>query len=535
MKRLALAAAAAAMVCSASAAGAETPEEKLARKEEEKRLGSLYLRCDGKPNNMSDGESFARILGAVTLLGIFAKSPEAPDASKRLFGQAGVDACSQLIDGEKAETNGLRRIPLILARALHRIEAKDYRVALDDVAKARDEAKTLGLVGNPYFDRSMGLSFDNIEAEALLRLDDAAGAQKASLRRTEGLSFSYVPLLTARTYVEFHRGSQPEAEQVLTRLLRLQPESLITYARMLEEEGRFSEAAAKHEIMLSTLAELKAEEASSTFYAQAALGHALAGEWDRARERAEFARNNIVDRRNRGVPEENSSRAVELLDLHDILRLAHEGNLVQARRNFAARSQWLEPSLGALMEANRILREGAPAEELTGMLAQTPEEMWKERRDAAMAVKLQKDTDNDTLFDLIWPYAKIGEFEDQSKETWRVAKSRMMATKPDEKTGRWYVATYGNRLVTIDSIVLHSALQAKAAGKQGFTMMLYLSDRTSYYGPLTSAFVRFVDPGEPGVDAERYLVADDVIAELRQVIPSPEEIKAKKKKQPKMI
>ncbi|WP_336979543.1 hypothetical protein [Altererythrobacter fulvus] len=529
MKRLALAAAAAAMVCSASAAGAETPEEKLARKEEEKRLGSLYLRCDGNPNNMSDGENFARILGAVTLLGIFAKSPEAPDASKRLFGQAGVDACTQLIDGEKAETNGLRRIPLILARSLHRIEAKDYRVALDDVAKARDEAKTLGLVGNPYFDRSMGLSFDNIEAEALLRLDDVAGAQKASVRRTEGLAFSYVPLVTARTYLEFRRESEPETELVLNRLQRFQPESFFSYARVLEEQGRFAEAASKFEEVLKALDELKPEEANSGLYAQTALSHALAGNWERARERAEFARNNIVDRRNRGVPEDNSSRTVELLDLHDILQLAHDGNIVQARRSFAARSQWLEPSLGAVMEANRILREGAPAEELTGMLAHTPDELWKERRDAAMAVKLQKDTDKDTLFTLIWPYAKIGEFEGRSKDTWRIAKSKMMSSKPDEDTGLWRIGAFGNRQVTIDSIVLHSALQAKAAGKQGFTMMLSLSDIKSYYGSLTFAFVRFVDPDEPGVSAERYIAADDAIAELRQVIPSPDEIKARKK------
>ncbi|HTN15817.1 MAG TPA: hypothetical protein VL094_13530 [Sphingomonadaceae bacterium] len=529
MKKIFLAAAAAALAAHGPLA-AETDAEKLAAKEQEKKLGSLYLRCDGKPNNMSDGESFARILGAVTLLGIFAKSPEAPDSSKRLFGEAGVDACTQLIDGAKPEGNGLRRIPLILARAIHRIEAKDYQAALGDVAKAREEATALGLVGNPYFDRSMGFSFDNIEAEALLRLDDVAGAQRASLRRANGLAFSFIPLLTASTYSEFRRESLPEATAAMENVARILPFQLAGYAEILEEQGHFAEAAAKREALLSTLEELKPKEAGSLSYAGTALGHALAGNWEQAAKRAEFARSNMADRRTRGVPEENAPQTVELLDLYDILRLAHDGNIVQARRNFGARSQWSEPGLGAVMEANRILREGAPAEELTGMLARTPEELWKDRRDAAMAVKLKKDTDNNTLFALVWPYAKIGEFEGRSKDTWRVTKSKMMGATPLKDNGLWRISAFGNPLVTIDSIVLHSALQAKAAGKKGFTMLLTLPTRNNgYYIPLTSAYVRFVDPDEPDVRAERYLAADDVIAELSQVIPSPEEIKARKK------
>ena len=112
--------------------------------------GSLYLQCDGNPNNMSAGESLARLVGAVTLLGIFAPRVESPDPSKRQFGQAGVGACTSLIDGEKQETNLARRLPLILARALHRIEvhgaaatpAEHWTVGfrVRDVAQAPDGA-----------------------------------------------------------------------------------------------------------------------------------------------------------------------------------------------------------------------------------------------------------------------------------------------------------------------------------------------------------------------------------------------------------
>ena len=47
---------------------AEAEAARLAEREEAKRLGSFYLRCDGVPNNTTGGEDFARFVGAVTLL-----------------------------------------------------------------------------------------------------------------------------------------------------------------------------------------------------------------------------------------------------------------------------------------------------------------------------------------------------------------------------------------------------------------------------------------------------------------------------------
>ena len=104
--------------------------------------GSAYVQCDGQPDNVTDGETAARLLGAVTLLGLFAPPHESPDASKRKFGAAGVAACDSLLTGEKPENNATRRLGLILGRALHQIEAKNYEAALDDVALARREAES---------------------------------------------------------------------------------------------------------------------------------------------------------------------------------------------------------------------------------------------------------------------------------------------------------------------------------------------------------------------------------------------------------
>src|SRR5207342_1870571 len=57
--------------------------------------GSAYVQCDGQPDNVTDGETAARLLGAVTLLGLFAPPHESPDASKRKFAAEGVAARSE--------------------------------------------------------------------------------------------------------------------------------------------------------------------------------------------------------------------------------------------------------------------------------------------------------------------------------------------------------------------------------------------------------------------------------------------------------
>lgn len=505
-----------------------TPAQKAAEAEERKRLGSLHVRCDGQPNNMTDAESFGRLLGALTLLSIFAPAPEEPNPAKRLFGKAGVDACSQLIDpGEKTENNGLRRLPLILARAIHRIEAKDYAAAIADVEKARGEAKTLTLVGNPYFDRSMGLSFDNIEAEARLRLDDALGAQEVSLRRLDTINYGFVPMVFANDFGEYMRTYTPRAEQLQTNLSRLSPSSLNSFASDLEEAGRFADAAAKREALLTVLESLKPKHPGSISYANAALSHALAGNWDKARQRANFARSNLEQRNASGVPDNDAAKVVEVLDLYDIVRQAHEGQMKEARRSFAARSQWISSSFGAVREVNKRLRTGASQDELFGSLGPTPEQLWEDRKASRLATKLQKDTDNDTLFDLVLPYARINEFEAQSKDTWRLDKPKMMSAEPNKETGHYSIFSWGAVQTRYDSIVLHAALRARQKGKQGFTMMLL----PTQYG--TTGWVKFVDKTEEGVDPALFVEAAPVIEELGKVIPSPLELEARKKSRAK--
>lgn len=528
MKKLLAAVALTALTCTTSIAHAQTAAERA----EEKKLGSRYLRCDGEPNNVTGGETFARLLGAVTLLGLFAPTPETPDPSKRLFGEAGVAVCSELIDGDKAEANAVRRVPLILARALHHIEAKNYPAALADVEKARSEAAAAKLAGNPYFDRSMGLSFSNIEAEVHLRMGDPVAAQKASLAAQGAMKYSFVPSIVIRDFSDFVRELSPEAEARLAANARVLPSLLIGYANRLDEMGRFADAATKNEAVIEVAEGLKSDDKGSLPYARAALSHALAGQWDRADARAAFARTNLAARRADGKPEENAAQVVEVLDLFDIVKLAQGGDLAAARRNFAARSEWTAPSFGSVMEVNRRLREGASEAELFGALAKTPEAMWQARYDNLLAVRLQRDTDNKTLFALIQNYAQVGNFEGRSKATYQVAKSKMMAKKAGDD-GQWPIFAGGDIYSGIDSILLHAALQAKAQGKEGFTMFIVLPRITpGYYPPPIAGYTRFVNSGEPGAGEAQFISAAEVITELSPVIPSPAELKERKQRRP---
>lgn len=515
MKKLVFAAAAAA--CALNAGTVQAAE----------REPSLYLKCDGEPNNMTGGEQFARFLGAITLLGLFAPSPESPDPAARLFGEEGVEACSQLIDGEEGEGNVVRRVPLILARALHQIEAKNYEAALADVELARAEATAGELVGNPYFDRSMGLSFNNIAAAAHLRMGNPQAAREVSLSRISEMRYSFVPGLHADDYGRFLRDMSPEAEIRNRTAGQIMPAFLITYASRLDEVGRFEDSAKVYEAFINVLDGIGDGPRASAPYARAAIAYALAGNWEKATEWGERARRNMDQRIAEGQPEDNSASIVELLDLYTVLKQAQNGEMAMARRTFAARSRWTVPSFGSVLAVNRKLREGAAEDELFGSLSMSAEEQWQQRYDDLIAAELQSDTENDDLFDLIVSYAKVDEFEDRANRTHRVERSRMMSDEPDED-GHWRIAATGNIQSAIDAIVLHAALQARHKGKEGFTMFL-TTPQAAYGGPLTVGFAQFFSPGDEGYNEVTFIPADAVIAELGEVIPTRDEVRARKR------
>ncbi|ODU17155.1 MAG: hypothetical protein ABS87_15080 [Sphingomonas sp. SCN 67-18] len=488
--------------------------------------GSFYLQCDGAPNNMTGGESAARLLGAVTLLALFAPPPEGFDASKRKFGADGVAACSALLSGDKQEGNPARRVGLMLGRALHQIEATDYQAAIADVGKARAEAEAAGLMADPYYVRSRGRAFALIEAAALARMGRAAEARELALRDEALWKHAYFELATRPNYdFAIPTGSAAEDRDMDWRS-RAEATFAVRHANRLDELGRFAEAAVMRDALVDFDRATTPDARRSVWIAQAVVSHALAGDGVKAAELAREARANFDKRQGEGKPEPSAAEYVELMDLYAVIQAADAGDVKAARRLFSARSQWVGASFGSVLEMNRRLRAGAAPDELIGGLARDPEQLWKDRADTRMATMLAADKENKALFWLIPSTLTAGAYEALSKQVWRVDKSRILIKPKDpskKKSALETLALYGSDAsVTFEALSLHAALLAQSRGHEGFVIMPVITERVIAAGILTGK------RGDPGLPAALFNDAAAVIAELRQILPDPEALKARR-------
>ena len=490
--------------------------------------GSAHVQCDGQPNNVTSGETAARLIGAVTLLGLFAPSPEAPDASKRKFGAAGVAACTSLIDGDAREGNSNRRLGLILGRAIHQIEAKNYQAAIADVALARREAEAAGLTANPYFVRSRGRAFDLVESAALLRMGRAAEAREVSLRNAGAVQYSLFPLLATPTFAGMIPAPSEEEDRLLQWQSRLIPAAANQRADRLDLAGRFADSARVRDAYVEFDAEHSPEINSSVAIARAAVAHALAGDAAAAADRANAARANLEKRKSEGKPETDTAEFVELMDLYEILETARRGDAKGARRLFAARSQWVGVSLGSVLEVNRRLRQGAAADELIGGLARDGEKLWSEQAETTRAALLAKDSDNKTLFALTPGLRPASGYEALSKNVWRTDKSKLVLKLKSADASKSKMELMFLPMVdpttAMDAYVLHAALLARSRGHQGFVFMPIVTDN------LVAASFRTGDRGQKGFPEDLFVPADDVIAKLGPVIPDPVKLQQRRVK-----
>ncbi len=503
-------------LAAAAQTASTTPEKKAAE-------GSRYVQCDGEPNNVTGGETAARLLGAVTLLGLFAPPPEAADASKRKFGAEGVTVCSELLTGEKREGNPSRRVGLIMARAIHQIEAKDFASAIADADLAQKEAEAAGLMADPYFARSRGRAFDLIRAAALFRQGKIAEARDMTIRNA-GLAKHSFLALSGNQYSQMVQTGTPAEAQYYGWMTRSTALLASSEAARLEEIGRLREAATLREAKLDFLSVLN-DQKNSVALAEAAVANALAGNRELGQQRAREAQANFDQRRSEGKPETNAAEFVELIDLYHVIDMADGGDIKGARRLFAARSQWIAPSFGMVVEVTRRLLAGASADERIGGLSRDPAQLWADRIATTKAALLDKDSDNKTLFYLVRNAVPASAYEALSKNVWNVKKSTIALTiKPKDGKPRKYdtFLQFGNFQAVFEGYLLHAALTAKSRGHQGFVLTAVPA------GGMFGALVLTGNRGEPGLPAALYNDADEIIADLSSIIPSPDALKARR-------
>ncbi len=270
------------------------------------------------------------------------------------------------------------------------------------------------------------------------------------------------------------------------------------------------------------------ESRSTAAIARSAIALALAGDTALSDKRITEARANSDKRRAEGSTERDASEIVELFDLHAIIRQTQNGEVKAARRLFAARSQWVAASFGSVVEVTRRLRDGAVADELIGGLSRDPAALWKDRLDTARAEVLAKDIDNATLFRLIPGVDSAAAYRNLSKQVWRTDKSKLVIPVKDPAKAKLKMENmflYGADFDAVfPAYALHAALLAKSRGHRGFAMVPMATERYVFAAFITG------NKGQPGLHDPLFADADEVIAALSPVIPSPETIKAEQAK-----
>jgi hypothetical protein len=466
------------------------------------RTPSVQIRCDGMPDNVTAGETAARLIGAVTLLGLFAPQHETADSSLRLSGAEGIAICGEALT---QESNDVRRAQLILAGAIHRLEAGSYDAAIVEARRA--ETDRPALAASAPFRRSLHLTALEIEALALIGLGRIDDAVAKALEMADAAPYDVTNQLRAARFVRLSGRFGPAEQRFFDNLVRLYPGGVLDRATQRQMAGDFRGAAEDYELWMR-VERTMIDHADMVSLSQAAMTWALAGDTVRAENFARQAREAVqAEPTSTGV-----APATEILDLYNIWKNAHDGRIADARLLFGSRSNWLAPAPPAVSEVARLLHEGAGPAEATGLLAGDPARFraeFIERRRHELAEPKDR-------FTTMRGFYTQGNYDHLAANVWREGRSRYFNQHDDErvKARAISVALDGDGIPAGYALLLHSALRARAEGKSAF-MILPVQTST------TAAMVRFGNPGEENIIEPMSFDAARVIADLTPVMPRP--------------
>ncbi|MGD0189936.1 MAG: hypothetical protein ABSD74_04260 [Rhizomicrobium sp.] len=481
------------------------------------RHGSVYVRCDGFPAHHSGAEIAARVLLIMATAGL-AGPGERADTSKRLTGADAVAACDAAIAGE---TDPTRKIQLTLARAVHHIEAKQFDAALADATSAP------GLAGagasDIGFQHSLMLSSLELQAAALARLNRPAEAEAAALNMAAASPYDLIAQERATRYVGLTATLSPAKSAYLDRYARMTPMGLFMHAYASEWAGDYAASAADFDAFLDIENGFAtaATPAVPLPEVQARLAVALAMSGDFKRADAEAAKTQkIIDDMTQNGKALSAQAAIgnagELIDFEAIVVELGSGKTAQARAAFTGRSRWVIASPAAIADLTARLRKGAKPADLTGPLQHDPAEI----RASALQTKLASITnatdDDKALYAAIRPPMTPHDYAYWNDDIRKTASSPFFPPKTGKETytGDLVLMRRPNGIATGDALLMHCALVAKSEGKAGF--VLY-----PVRNRLDTAFVRFGNPGEPGIPARAMLDAATVASGLSGEFPEP--------------
>lgn len=199
---------------------------------------SAWSACDGygKPSKSGDG------MTKYALTMVIFNSPDAGDTGRRQQGRgsAAVDLCTHAV-AFTPEAHWRRRVSLLQARGLHRMETSDMTGVLEDF----DMARTFGAAGadDALYQRSQGVGLDIARAYALRRLDRIAEGRALALRTLDERPYARSPL-SATLMALGPKAEDGDYAKVSRALARLDPPLRGPLFLDAAEQGDFATAIA---------------------------------------------------------------------------------------------------------------------------------------------------------------------------------------------------------------------------------------------------------------------------------------------------
>ncbi|MEA3035957.1 MAG: hypothetical protein QOH04_1722, partial [Sphingomonadales bacterium] len=453
----------------------------------------------------------ARLIAITAVVGLFLPQHEQADPSKRLSGAEGIAACNDVLG---RESNPTRRVQLILARAIHHIEAGEYDAAIADARLA--ETDQPALAATPAFKLSFHLSVLEVQAMALVAMGKTQEAAMLGVEMGEAAPYDLVNMLRAAPLVDLSADYGPREARFYDALVRIYPTELAKRAAARERGGDFRGSAEDFEAWTALVATVL-DDPEAFGPAHAAIGRALAGDAEQAEAHAKAAQAALQAMIASGKSD-GTADISELLDFYRVWSLAKAGKLGEARLLFASRAAWTKPSPAAVGTLARLLQQGAKPEELSGLLAGDPARFKAEQLAARVRAltDVAKSDNGAKRYQAIRAPISSGQFTAFSDNVWHDGASKYLAKQdePKLKARLIDVLRNGDGIPAEYAIILHSALVAKAQGKKTFMLM-----------PLQKyiyrTYVRIGDPGEAGVIGPLSYDADRVVADLSPIIPPP--------------
>lgn len=477
---------------------------------------SPFIQCDGRKGHVGAGELLGQLLAISVTAGLASDAFAKDDGNveKRLTGRAGADACAAAI---ALESNEERRVQLLLARAIHLIEAEDLNGALDSI-RTLPALAPVG-VQDWAFNAGLGSSAAFLETVILVRLNRPAEAEVAALRSTAYAPYDLVAQYRVPAYVQLTPTISPEKRAYLDQLVRMCPQHLSLRAELNAWVGDYAAAARDEGDRLKLVQGFAPKAKPFSNDALVALYQMMAGDKDAVATaaRARTGLDAYVAEGGARSDMAGVANVEEMLAFFEIGQLAAQGKLAEARTAFGGRTRWVSVPPPVVADMFGTLQANLPAADRAGMWARTRQAY----RDEAMAgnLKLLQHPDLMKAY-----YAKVGntvrqsDYARASGSVWKIGnKPRYLVRKlPKDVTTYEFISVEPTLwgLSAGEAVLLHAALIADARGVEGFVVP---QSRTH----IASSAVRFGAAGTPGFPGSAMFNAQKVIADLTPRIPVP--------------